>query len=90
MVSPKAVCILFQALTALIVTEVFLYILVRNQGLNNLHAEVSVLQLCISKYQLSKTDGTILLKYLLTRNAFSSGMLSSNLSKLCFLNKKLE
>ena len=36
---PKAVCILFQALTALIVTEFFPYKLVRNESLNNLPVE---------------------------------------------------
>ena len=34
--SPKAVFILFQALTALIVIEFFPYKFVRNEGLNNL------------------------------------------------------
>ena len=34
--SPKTVCILFQALTALKVVELFPYKIVRNEGLNNL------------------------------------------------------
>ena len=40
--------------------------------------------------QLLKTDGDILLKYLLTRSAFSSRILSSDLRKLFFLNRGLE
>ena len=36
---PKAVCILFQGLTALIVIEFFPYKFVRNEGLNNLPVE---------------------------------------------------
>ena len=72
----KAVCILFQALTALIVTEFFPYKLVRNGGLNNLPVEeAAVLYLCISEQSVnhfSKTDGNILLKYLLTSSTFSS------------------
>ena len=72
----KAVCILFQALTALIVTEFVPYKLVRNGGLNNLPVEeAAVLYLCISEQSvnhLSKTDGNILLKYLLTSSTFSS------------------
>ena len=39
MTSPKAVCILFQALTALIVTEFLPYKFVQNEGLNNLPVE---------------------------------------------------
>ena len=39
MTFPKAVCILLQALTALIVTEFFPYKLVRNEDLNNLPVE---------------------------------------------------
>ena len=39
MTSPKAVCILFQALTALIVTEFFPYKFVWDEGLNNLPVE---------------------------------------------------
>ena len=35
----KAVCILFQALTALIVKEFFPYKFVRNEGLNSLPVE---------------------------------------------------
>ena len=39
MTSPKAVCSLFQALTALIVIEFFPYKFVWNEGLNNLLVE---------------------------------------------------
>ena len=39
MTSQEATCILFQALTALTVTELFPYKLVRNEGLNNLPVE---------------------------------------------------
>ena len=39
---------------------------------------------------LSKIDGNILLKYLLTRSTFSSWILSSNLRKFCFLNRGLQ
>ena len=39
MSSPKSVCILFKALSALIVTEFFPYKLVWNEGLNNLPVE---------------------------------------------------
>ena len=39
MTFPKNVCILFQALTALTVTEFFPYKLVQNEGLNNLPAQ---------------------------------------------------
>ena len=37
--SPKAVCILFQALIALIVIEIFPYKFIRNESLNNLLVE---------------------------------------------------
>ena len=37
--SPKAVCILFQALTAILVIEFFPYKLVWTEGLNNLPTE---------------------------------------------------
>ena len=47
MTSPKAVCILFQALTALIVIKLFPYELVRKKCLNNLPIEeAAVLYLC--------------------------------------------
>ena len=62
--SSKAVCILYEALNALIVIEFFSYKLVWNDGSNNLSLEEVA--------QLSKIDGNILLKYLLTRSAFSS------------------
>ena len=39
MVFPKPVCILFQALTALIVIEFCQYKLLRNESLNNLPVE---------------------------------------------------
>ena len=39
MTFPKAVCILFQALTALIVIVFFPYKLVQNEGLKNLPVE---------------------------------------------------
>ena len=39
MTSPKAVCILYQALTAPIVIEFFPYKFVRNESLNNLPVE---------------------------------------------------
>ena len=39
MTAPKAVCILFQALTALIVIEFFPYKFVPNESLNNLPVE---------------------------------------------------
>ena len=39
MTSPKAVCTLFKALTALIVIEFFPYKFVWNEGLNNLPGE---------------------------------------------------
>ena len=94
MTSPKAVCILFQALTALIVIEFFPYKFVWNEGLNNLLVEeADVLWLCISEQsvnQLSKIDGNVLLKYLLTKGTFSSWILSSNWSKFCFSNRGFE
>ena len=37
--SPKAVCILFQTLIALIVIEIFPYKFIRNESLNNLLVE---------------------------------------------------
>ena len=93
MVFPKAVCILFQVLTALIVIEFCQYKLLRNEGLNNLPVEkAAVLLLCISEQSvnhLSKIKGNILLKYLLTSSTFSSWILSSNLSKFWFLNRGL-
>ena len=74
--SPKAVCTLFQALTALIIIDFFIYIFAQNEGLNNLPAEeVAVLQLCISEQsvnQLLKIDDDISLKYLLTKSTCSS------------------
>ena len=67
---------LFQALTTLTVVEFFSYKLVRNEGFNNLPVEeAAVLKLCISEQSvnhLSKIDGNILLKYLLTKSTFSS------------------
>ena len=63
MTSLKVVCILFQALPALIVTEFFQCKFVQNEGFNNLLVkEVAVLQLCISDQcvnHLSKNDGII-------------------------------
>ena len=75
MTSLKVVCILCQALPALIVTEFFQCKFVQNEGFNNLLVkETAVLQLCISDQcvnHLSKNDGNILLKYLLARITFS-------------------
>ena len=63
MTSPKAVCILFQALTAILVIELSPYKLVLNKGLNNLPVEETVLLLfCISEQSvnhLSKIDDNI-------------------------------
>ena len=74
MASPKVVFILFQALTTLI--DFFPYKLVWNVGLNNLPVEVAaVLTKCISEQsvnKLSKINGNILLKYLLTRSTYLS------------------
>ena len=76
MTSTKAVCILLQALTALIITESFPYKLVPNEDSIKLPVEkAAVLWLCRLEQivnQLSKIDGNILLKYLLTRRTFSS------------------
>ena len=77
MTSPKAVCILFQALTAPIVIESFPNKLFPNEGLNSLpKEEAAVFYLCIisrrSVNLFLKIDSSILLKYLLTRSTFSS------------------
>ena len=90
--SPKAVCILFQALTTSIVIEFFPYKLVWNEGLHNLPKEKAAASwLCTSRTKCEpvflKIDGNISLKYLLTRSTFSSWILSSNLRKL-FLKQR--
>ena len=62
--SPKVACILFQALTALIVIGFFWYQLILREGWNNLTVEEpAVLQLCISEQsenQLPKINDNIL------------------------------